>query len=105
MANCEKIDLTEALKKLPKWFLSVAGFRYRDPEGDTVIVIGEGGWRKANPVSLSILLNNKKVASEITYNLDFMSWTLVGCYNYKGEWHMFDILAQSAENWEYCRPL
>jgi len=90
MADCEKRDLTEDLKKLPGWFQPVPGFKFRDPDGDEVIVIGEGGWRKAE-------------VGRRAYELVFKPWTLLGCYNYKGEWHMFDLLDQTPGWWNGCK--
>jgi hypothetical protein len=98
MAHCQRRDLTEDIAKLPKWFRenATAGFQFYDPDGDIVMVIGQGGWRDPN-------YNHRRNA----YDLEFKPWTLVGAFLYKGEWHLCDLLdklEKPAEWWRDSRP-
>lgn len=97
MANCERREIVFE-NPPPKWFEQVPGFRFRDPDGDIVMVVGQGGWREARFKSWSAAAgeNNEVI---------FHPWTLVGVFNYKGEWHLCDLTVKPAKYWEKCTPI
>jgi hypothetical protein len=92
MGNCERREIV-FVDTPPKWFEAVPGFRFRDPDGDIVMVVGQGGWREAVAMPGG------------NYDLKFHPWTLVGMFNYKGEWHPCDLTLHSAEYWAKCTPI
>lgn len=97
MGNCERRPIVFE-DTPPKWFEATAGFRFRDPDGDIVMVVGEGGWRDVRFKSWSVAAgeNNEVI---------FHPWTLVGVFNYKGEWHLCDLTKKTAKYWSMCRSI
>jgi hypothetical protein len=77
------------LSRVPEW-MQVPGIQFTDPGGDLCIVLGTGGWRC--PEILGNISLIKPDVHEILYTLEFMPTTLVYCYYYKREWHLFDLL-------------
>ena len=98
MANCTKRDISEGLSKFPEWFQrkQKPGFMFLDKDREPVMVIGEGGWRSTDSITLKA--ENSKTKESWTLGVHTLStismrpWTLVGAYFYKGEWHMCDLL-------------
>lgn len=84
MADCSKRVLD--FSNFPSWFKPEPGFRFRDSEGCRCIVIGEGGWRRTETVSLRA--GDYRIGT--IEQIQFQPWTLVIAFNYKGEWHVAD---------------
>lgn len=96
MADCDRRPID--LSGVPGWFEAKSGFRFLDWAGDEVIVIGEGGWRNAAPVSSEWLQPG-------LYTIEMKPWTLLGAFRYKGEWHLIDLLDVGRMYWKGARPI
>jgi hypothetical protein len=93
---------------LDGWFKVEPGFRFLDCDGDECVVIGWGGFRKAEPLGSLTLYPNKDegIIDRLgcaLYSLKFHPATLVGAYLYKGEHHLLSI--PDMERLNECRPL
>ena len=72
------------------WFRCEPSFRFLDSDDDECIVVGWGGWRKAETIGSLQLHKNPEKGLHERYSvglceLQFRPATLVGAYSYKGE--------------------
>ena len=95
-----------------EWFKQIPGFSFRDPDGDLVVFIGRGKWRKPVPVVITATSMDADrdgtpqfdLSNGVLNAIKFMPETLVGAYLYKNEWHMFDLGNQSKQWWDESTP-